>query len=66
MDFITQLNILACTKQEEYPSLRKGQSLMSTLYEIDTTIYRKIVGTDNDPFYDDKKLDNFFKFLSQL
>ena len=39
--------------------LRKGQSYMIALSEIDLDCYRKIAGTENDPFYVDAKIPQF-------
>lgn len=43
----------------ERKGLRKGQSWMSALYDIDVELYREVVGTDDDPFYVDTKISNF-------
>jgi hypothetical protein len=41
--------------------LRRGQSYMNALYEIDKDLYNEITGTDCDCFYDDKKISTFIK-----
>lgn len=43
--------------------LRFGQSFMISLSEIKNDLYNDIKGTDNDCFYEDEKLINFFKYL---
>lgn len=51
---------------KEYPQLRKGQSLMNALSIINLELYIEITSTEKDCFYDDKKIDNFKKFLSKI
>lgn len=38
-----------------YPQLRKGQSLMNALHDLDPDLYVKITGTDADCYYLDEK-----------
>ncbi len=47
-----------------YPSLRRGQSYMNALYEIDKDVYMIIFENGEvDCFYDDKKIESFFSEL---
>ncbi len=39
--------------------LRKGQSYMNALYEVNHTVYQSVTGSDIDPFYDDSKIPRF-------
>jgi len=45
--------------------LRKGQAMMIVLNGINKELYDKITGTENDPFYDNKKIPNFEKAVLQ-
>lgn len=45
------------------PELRQGQCLFNTLHRLHPDLSEQIRGTDNDCFYDDNKISNFFKFL---
>ena len=44
--------------------LRMGQSYMNALGDIDMSLYRSIVNTEFDCYYNDDKLINFIKHLS--
>lgn len=52
---------LLCIKTNSFiaKGLRKGQSYMNALHEVNPTIYQNITGTDIDPFYDDAKIAGF-------
>jgi len=52
-----------CRAQEQYPSLRVGQSMMNVLFRSNFDLYVEMTGTDLDPFYDDEKVDNFLAWL---
>ena len=43
--------------------LRLGQSYMNALYEVNSQLYKDITNTENDPFYEDKLINNFMKYL---
>lgn len=45
------------------PLLRKGQSYMIALHNVDVDLYKEIRGTDVDPFYDNSKIPAFDKKL---
>jgi hypothetical protein len=47
--------------QYQKMGLRKGQSLFNALVEMNIDLANKIRGTENDCFYDDKKIKNFIK-----
>jgi hypothetical protein len=44
-------------------TLRLGQWAMFILCGINTEVYNQITGTENDPFYNDNKLPQFFNTL---
>lgn len=52
-----------CRAQEQYPSLRVGQSMMVVLNRVNPVLYHEITATPLDPFYDDEKVDNFLAWL---
>jgi hypothetical protein len=52
-----------CRAQEQYPSLRVGQSMMVVLNRVNPVLYHEMTGTVLDPFYDDDKVDNFLAWL---
>jgi hypothetical protein len=45
--------------------VRRGQSYMIALYEIDKNLYNAVTATDADPFYEDSNLTKFFKVLTK-
>ena len=45
--------------------LRLGQSFMIKLHELNPTLYNSITNTDNDPFFDDKIIKKFLKFINE-
>jgi len=46
--------------------IRKGQIAFNTLDKLFPDLAKKIVGTKYDPFYDDSKLNSFFKYIFEL
>ena len=46
--------------------LRKGQKAFNDLYQTDPDIANLIRGTVNDPFYNDKKLPEFYKKIDEI
>jgi hypothetical protein len=50
----------------ENPCLRLGQAHFLALHNIMPELALKIKGTDNDPFYDDSKIQAFFEFLISM
>lgn len=48
------------------PNLREGQAHMNVLCEYRNDVYMKIIGTDDDPFYDNKRMPRFRSRLTQL
>lgn len=43
--------------------LRTGQALVNALYNVNPALYQEIILTNNDPFYNDLNIKNFFKFI---
>ena len=41
------------------PHLRKGQWIFQVLHELDAEIYQKILGGEDDPFFDDERIERF-------
>ena len=62
MDY-NKLNRLAA--QHKRNGLRMGQSLMNALWELYPQIYSEITGTESDPFYNDKLIENFYYWLER-
>jgi hypothetical protein len=53
--------------KHDYPScIRYGQHLFNSLNEIRPDIANIIRGTDDDPFYNDKKIGRFWLKVSEL
>lgn len=52
-----------CRAQEQYPTLRVGQSMMIILSKVSPYLYNEMVATPLDPFYDDDRVDNFLAWL---
>lgn len=42
-------------------ALRRGQSLMNALYDLNPGLYNEITGTEADCFYDDKNVGRFYE-----
>lgn len=66
MTLLKQVEIVSELDLKIHPQLRKGQSLMNALGKINLDVYSGITGSEYDCFYDDKKIDNFKKFLSKI
>ena len=49
-----------------YPCLRMGQALFNSLYQFTPEVADKIRATIDDPFYDDRKIPNFWKKVETL
>lgn len=47
-------------------NLRLGQSYFLALMDVDEEIAHKIIGTDDDCFYSDKRIDKFFAKIVEL
>lgn len=45
------------------PGLRKGQALFNVVFEHDPKLAYDVVGTPNDPYYDNKYINKFISFL---
>lgn len=43
---------------------RVGQAYVNALFEVRKDLHDEIIGTDDDCFYDDKKIINFIKKLN--
>lgn len=64
MTYIQLLNTLHELAQPyKSKGLREGQSVMNALHTLNYDMYRRIVATDEDPFYDDNLLDKFYLAL---
>ena len=50
----------------EDEKIRKGQKAFNDLYLEDPGIANLIRGTINDPFYNDKRLPDFYKKVEEL
>lgn len=50
----------------EEDKIRKGQKAFNDLYQVDPDIANLIRGTINDPFYNDKRLPDFYKKIEEL
>jgi hypothetical protein len=59
------LNRTAYKQSVISPSLRKGQVFMNVLNEFHPEIYKEIVGTDVDPFYDNSRMRAFLKHIQE-
>lgn len=44
--------------------LRPGQAAMNAMRLAAPDVHRRITGTELDPFYDDRRLDDFFELLT--
>ena len=60
--FIKESNLLWKSKPEY---LRKGQMLFNLLHQQYPKLADMVKGTENDPFYNDNLLSNFFNFIQQ-
>jgi hypothetical protein len=47
------------------PFLREGQCLFNTLYQLYPELADSLRGTEFDPFYNDKIIDKFLKYISK-
>lgn len=61
MNIIAQIKSVA--DQFDKKTMRRGQALMNALFTVDKNLYVKIIETEFDPFYDDKKIESFFNYL---
>ena len=52
-------NLAMCL--EQLPHIRKGQALMTALYYLEEDFYQKITGGEYDCFYENSKIDAFWK-----
>ena len=50
----------------EEDKIRKGQKAFNDLYLVEPEIANLIRGTINDPFYNDKRLPDFYKKVESL
>ena len=46
-----------------FGNIRIGQAYMNRLSAMRPDLHEKLIGSPNDPFYDDGRLPEFFKFL---
>jgi hypothetical protein len=47
------------------PGMRKGQTFYNVLLELEPELAERLVGTADDPFYDDAKLPDFLVRVAQ-
>jgi hypothetical protein len=62
----TALDTLAGKLRKQYPQLRKGQSYMNALAEVDPEVYDMIAGTSFDPFYKDEIFPSFVEKVDSI
>jgi len=55
----------ACFLMSQKP-WRLGQALFNALQELAPMVANSVRGTDLDPFYDDKKCENFLTYLREI
>lgn len=53
-------------KSELNPTWRKGQTWFNSLSVLYPSVAESIRGTENDPFYNDEKIDAFFKEITEI
>lgn len=68
MEKLTSEEFLSLQKDVEelislHPDLRKGQCFFNCLHEINPELADSLLGTENDPFYNDDCLEGFFKSI---
>jgi len=55
--FEKRVSLLQLKKQ------RHGQALFNALAQMNSDWAKEIISTENDPFYKDKNINNFYTFL---
>ena len=63
MTFLQYLVEVQRTKQL-FPEWRAGQTAFNVLRRVKPDLAERVRGTDFDPFYRDKVLHDFYKFVS--
>lgn len=60
-------NVVATTRDyyRTYASWRFGQSAFNALYDLHPEIANEVRGTENDPFYNDKVMPDFWAWLGE-
>lgn len=53
-------------KTQLNPTWRKGQTLFNVLSKLHPKLAECIRGTNNDPFYNDENIDNFYKYIINI
>lgn len=61
---ILSLNSIAA--QHRKNGLRHGQSLMNALWEVSPELYAVVKNSPADCFYQDEKIDAFWKLISEV
>ena len=62
-----QFNAFLAEARDVPEHIRRGQHAFNTLYKYDKELANEICGTDNDPFDNDKKINDFlFLVLSKV
>lgn len=46
--------------------IRMGQALMSSLHKFYPELYNEITGTQFDPFYNDKRIIDFWYYINNI
>jgi hypothetical protein len=57
---------MAIRKYSKTPELRRGQTYMLALNDVDPDAYKKITNTESDCFSDDNNIPRFYIKLSEL
>lgn len=60
-DILNLLNKRVDTAIKHFPELRYGQALFNEAFDMFPEVVSEIRGTDDDCFYDDKKVSAFLK-----
>jgi hypothetical protein len=56
---------LVADENLKYPKYRIGQTMFNVLHDIMPELAESISGTENDPFYDNKLIGNFFSTICE-
>lgn len=51
--------------RKQHPEQRYGQALMNCLWNIRPDLHALVMGTENDPFYNNRNIVGFVKFLTE-
>ena len=65
MTTFAQYQVAVAVSMRERRGLRKGQTFYNVLCELEPGVAEGLVGTADDPFYDDGKLPDFLARVAQ-